>query len=162
MKRKRKIYLDTSVISHLDATDVPDKMADTWRLWYRLEKGFDFEVVISPVVQKEIFQCYESKRSQMVVWLDSIDHQELPETEDVLDMAEEFINFGILSPKHFDDVLHIAYAVSAGCDCVVSWNFKHFVNVTTLDKVNAVNLVNGYPPIKIVSPTMLIEGDSHE
>jgi hypothetical protein len=30
--RKLKIYLDTSVISHLFADDTPDKMADTIKL----------------------------------------------------------------------------------------------------------------------------------
>jgi hypothetical protein len=33
--KKLKIYLDTSVISHLDAPDVPDKEADTKRLGLR-------------------------------------------------------------------------------------------------------------------------------
>lgn len=162
MKRQRRIYLDTSVISHLDASDAPDKMADTWRLWYRLEQGNDFEVFVSPVVQKEIYQCSEPKRTKMIKWLESLDYHELAEADLALDIAESFIQFGILSPKHYDDVLHIAYAVLAGCDCIVSWNFKHFVNVTTMDKVNAANLVNGYPPIKIVSPTMLTEGGSDE
>ena len=31
--KKLKIYLDTSVISHLDAPDAPEKMADTLMLW---------------------------------------------------------------------------------------------------------------------------------
>lgn len=30
---KLKVYLDTSVISHLMQDDVPEKMADTKRLW---------------------------------------------------------------------------------------------------------------------------------
>lgn len=35
--RKLKVYLDTSVISHLMQEDVPEKMADTKQLW---EIGF--------------------------------------------------------------------------------------------------------------------------
>ena len=31
--RKLKVYLDTSVISHLLQEDVPEKMADTRQLW---------------------------------------------------------------------------------------------------------------------------------
>jgi len=30
--KKQKIYLDTSIISHLDAPDVPEKMDETLRL----------------------------------------------------------------------------------------------------------------------------------
>ena len=31
--RKLKVYLDTSVISHLAQEDVPEKMTDTLKLW---------------------------------------------------------------------------------------------------------------------------------
>lgn len=33
MDRKLKVYLDTSVISHLMQEDVPEKMADSRKLW---------------------------------------------------------------------------------------------------------------------------------
>ena len=35
--KKIKLYLDTSIISHLDHQDTPDKMADTLRLWREVE-----------------------------------------------------------------------------------------------------------------------------
>jgi predicted nucleic acid-binding protein len=59
--KRLKIYLDTSVISHLDAPDVPDREADTKRLWEEIRKG-TFEVFISPVVMEEIERCPEPKR----------------------------------------------------------------------------------------------------
>ena len=34
---KQKIYLDTSVISHLQHEDVPEKMQDTLSFWRMLE-----------------------------------------------------------------------------------------------------------------------------
>lgn len=162
MKRKRKIYLDTSVISHLEAPDVPEKMADTWRLWYLLEQGTEFEVISSTVTETEIADCHEPKRSKMVRWFSSINCEILPQSPESLVLAEEFVNYGVLSRKHNEDILHIAIAVTAGCDSIVSWNFKHFVNVNTIDKVNAVNLLNGYPAIKIVSPSMLMEKGADE
>lgn len=39
MGRKLKVYLDTSVISHLMQEDVPEKMADTRKLWEMFQKG---------------------------------------------------------------------------------------------------------------------------
>ena len=36
---KIKIYLDTSVISHLDAEDTPEKMQDTVDFWQELIRG---------------------------------------------------------------------------------------------------------------------------
>ena len=37
--KKLKIYLDTSVISHLQADDVPEKMAITLKLWNDVKAG---------------------------------------------------------------------------------------------------------------------------
>ncbi len=37
--RKLKVYLDTSVISHLMQEDVPEKMADTLQLWELFREG---------------------------------------------------------------------------------------------------------------------------
>jgi len=37
--RKQKIYLDTSVISHLDAPDALEKQQDTRRLWEEIHAG---------------------------------------------------------------------------------------------------------------------------
>jgi predicted nucleic acid-binding protein len=37
--KKLRFYLDTSVISHLDAPDVPDREADTRRLWEDIKAG---------------------------------------------------------------------------------------------------------------------------
>ncbi len=39
MDRKLKVYLDTSVISHLMQEDVPEKMADTRKLWEMFRQG---------------------------------------------------------------------------------------------------------------------------
>jgi len=59
--KKTKIYLDTSVISHLDAPDTPEKMQDTLRLWERIQTG-KYEVVLSEVVFDELDGCSEPKK----------------------------------------------------------------------------------------------------
>ena len=39
---------------------------------------------------------------------------------------------------------------------VVSWNFKHLVNVRREDAFNAVNILRGWPLVRIVSPKEII------
>ena len=51
--RKLKLYLDTSIISHLFADDTPEKMEDTNRFWEEVLKG-KYEIYISPVVMDEL------------------------------------------------------------------------------------------------------------
>ncbi len=55
-----------------------------------------------------------------------------------------------------DDARHVATATVHGVRLVVSWNFRHLVNVRREDGFNAVNLLHGWPAIRIVSPKEII------
>ena len=70
---KLKVYLDTSVISHLLQEDVPEKMAETLKLWemFRCRK---YDVYLSTVTLEEVSDCAEPKRSQMYKFLSQIDY----------------------------------------------------------------------------------------
>lgn len=45
-----------------------------------------------------------------------------------------------------------AVASASHVDALVSWNFRHLVNVRTRRAVHSVNVRLGYPLIEIVSP----------
>ncbi len=156
--KKLRLYLDTSVISHLLADDTPDKMKDSLKLWDSCINN-EYEIFISDVVINEIKRCAEPKRSQMLDKMRLIEFQILPATDEANELADEYIRGGVLKEKSLDDCLHIAYAVVNNCDIIVSWNFKHLVNFKTIDKVRIVNAINRYKEISIISPTMLIEED---
>jgi len=154
--RKLRLYLDTSVISHLFADDTPEKMNDTVKFWNDCVSR-KYTLYISDVVTNEIQQCPEPKRRQMLEQVQHINFHLLKTSDEVKELAREYIGGGVLKEKSFDDCLHIALAVISHCDAIVSWNFKHLVNFRTIDKVRVVNAINRYKEISIVSPTMLIE-----
>ncbi len=93
--RKLKVYLDTSIVSYLDQQDAPDKMNETLRLWelFRQEK---FDVYISDVVIREINQCPPEKLTVLQRFLDEISYTVIETDESTLELAEKFIDFGIL------------------------------------------------------------------
>ncbi len=153
--KKLKIYLDTSVISHLDAPDVLSRQADTHKLWEAIKAG-EYNVCISPVVLIELDVCAEPKRSGLLAKLGEIDYTELNETDEVLALAARYLEAGILPEKSGRDRQHIAYACVYMCDMIVSWNFKHLVNYKTISSVKGVNAFTGYREMPIYSPTMLI------
>jgi len=157
--KKLKVYLDSSVISHLDAPDTPDKMADTLLFWKDLLKG-KYEVFLSPVVISELRETNEPKLSFMLEQLRALDFKLLAPSEEVTALADEYLRQGVLTAKSVDDCMHIAYAVVYQCDIIVSWNFRHLVNYRTIDRVRIVNAINRYREISIVSPTMMLEEDS--
>ncbi len=72
--RKLKVYLDTSVISHLEQEDVPEKMEQTRKVWDILQTGI-YEVVISDLVLAEINECKEPKRTLLKEYLAQINYE---------------------------------------------------------------------------------------
>ncbi len=74
-------------------------------------------------------------------------------------MAEKIIDMGILTQKSFDDCQHIGVAVINECDCIISWNFKHIVNVKTIRGVRAITNLEGYKMIEIWNPSVLLESE---
>jgi len=160
MKRLR-IYLDTSVISHLDAPDAPDKQEDTRSLWNDIQDG-KYEVYISPVDVLELERCSEPKRSGLERQLQAIPYTLLQETEEVIGLASQYLEAGVLRKKSFDDCQHIAYACVHNCDMIISWNFKHMVNYKTISGVKSVNALAGYKEMPIYTPTILISGGADD
>ncbi len=159
--RKLKLYLDTSVISHLDAPDTPDKMNETLTLWDKIIQG-QYDALISDIAIEEINKCDEPKKSGLYKYLSQIESLNAIETIESIDLAEKYIRYGVLKEKSRDDCRHISLATIMDADYIVSWNFKHFVNVKTINSVQAVNMLFGYKEVKIISPSMLLGGDDND
>ncbi len=153
--RKLKVYLDTSVISHLEQEDVPEKMEQTRKVWDILQTG-KYEVVISDLVLVEINECKEPKRTILKEYLAQINYKRVEITEETEEIANEIIKEGILNPKSFDDCLHIASAILNDCNIIVSWNFKHMVNVDTINGVRRITFAKRYNNIDIYAPYVLL------
>lgn len=156
--RKLSVYLDTSVISYLQQEDAPERMEDTLVLWKKFEAN-DFNIYLSQVTLNEVEQCPEPKRSILYEYLSRIDYEILTIDEEIMELAQKIIDMGILTPKSFDDCQHIAAAVVHNCDCIISWNFKHIVNIRTIRGVRAITNLEGYKDIEIVNPSVLLESE---
>lgn len=156
--RKLKIYLDTSVISYLYQKDVPEKMQVTLKFWELLKRQV-YEVYISDIVINEIKECDGEKLKILLDYLDQIDYNIIETDENTVELAEKFIDFGILKQKSFDDCQHISAAILAGCDIITSWNFKHIVNVKTVRGVKVITTLEGYKDLLIYPPSVLVEGE---
>ena len=160
--RKTKIYLDTSVLSYLKQEDSPERTSATLKFWEELKTRTDVEIYLSDVTLAEISDCYEPKKSFMQEKLKEIKFLLLEKDEDAERLASQIIELGILTNKSHDDCLHIAIAVLEACNYIVSWNFKHLVNVKTINGVRAITNLKGFSPIDIITPEMLLKGDEDD
>ena len=68
------------------------------------------------------------------------------------DLARRYLAEGILQANMLADAQHIAMATVANVDALVSWNFRHVVNLPKIHGYHAVNAKLGYPTIEIRSP----------
>ena len=153
---KLRIYLDTSVISHLLHDDAPNKMKDTVAFWNDILAG-RYEVIISEITMNELDRCGEPKRTEMFNRLKEVDYTFFPRTDEAETLADAYIEGGVLTQKNKNDCRHIATAVVCGCNVIVSWNFKHMVRITTIMGIRPINAAHGYlNSLEIVTPTTML------
>jgi hypothetical protein len=86
----------------------------------------------------------------------------VPVTDESLDLARAYIAEKVVGQTSFDDCVHIALATIHKVDILVSWNFKHIVNVYRIRGYNSVNLRLGYSTIEIRSPKDIIGYEDNE
>ena len=147
MKKKTKIYVDTSVIG-----GCLDSEFEKWSNGLFKDFEFDFytpvisEIVVAEITQapKEVIEIY----SQLLEYDPII----LELNDEVIELANAYLERKILSKNFLDDARHIAFASVFDVDLLVSWNFKHIVHFDKIRMFNAVNLENGYKSINIYSP----------
>ncbi|MDR0831924.1 MAG: PIN domain-containing protein [Bacillales bacterium] len=154
---KKRIYLDTSVVSHLFQDDAVEKMSQTWKLWEAIKNG-EFIVYISDVVEIEVNACFEPKRSKMLDALAKISYKSIivKNNKEIEAIANKFVVDKVLPAKSVLDCLHVAAAIANDCDIIVSWNFKHLVNYKTVDGARLIAFQTGHKQIAIEAPIYLI------
>ena len=144
------LYLDTSVIGGYHDTEW---MADTRELWAQAKAG-QWRLVTSIVAEAELQNAPANVRG---VFADTFDATSILDTSSEIEqLANAYLAAAVVPPKFADDALHVAMATVHGVRLVVSWNFKHLVNVRREDGFNAVNILHGWPPVRIVSPKEII------
>ena len=77
--------------------------------------------------------------------------------DEILTLAKKYIEEKVVGQTSFDDCVHIATATINKADILVSWNFKHIVNVYRIRGYNSVNLRMNYSTLEIRSPKEIIE-----
>ncbi len=87
----------------------------------------------------------------------NLDYEVIELTDDAINLALEYIKENVVGQTSYDDCLHIAIATVSRLDLLVSWNFKHIVNIKRIRGYNGINIKNGYPTIEIRSPKDLID-----
>jgi predicted nucleic acid-binding protein len=150
MMKKLRIYIDTSVIGgYFD-----DEFNTDTRLLFDEILREEYKLVISDLTVRELVNAPERVRTLLSDL--KIDFEVVVVTQESIDLASNYINEKVVGQSSLDDCIHIATATIHKLDLLVSWNFKHIVNVLRIRGYNSINLRNGYSTLEIRSPKDLI------
>jgi len=144
---RRRIYTDTSVVGGCFDEEFETYSA---QLFDRFRAGLD-TLVLSDLTLAEL----EGAPPQVREVLQTIPEDLIEEVTfdaEASDLAQQYLSAGVIGAPHLEDARHIATATVQRVNVLVSWNFKHIVNLDRIRGYNSVNLRLGYTLLEIRSP----------
>jgi predicted nucleic acid-binding protein len=146
----RTIYIDSSVVGGYFDTEWQDATRELWRQW---ELG-RWRMITSVVTVAEMLNAPAQVRELFESTFDA--DSVLQATDEMDALAELYLKARVVPTRYSDDARHVAACVAGGCLILVTWNFRHLANVNREAGFNAVNLLHGYPAVRMVSPLEVI------
>ncbi|ODS40156.1 MAG: hypothetical protein A7315_09445 [Candidatus Altiarchaeales archaeon WOR_SM1_79] len=160
--RKLKLYLETSVWNFVFADDAPEKRDITIEFFQNVGKGV-YGVFISQVVIDEINKAYEIKKKRLFELIKKHRPEQLEINQEVIDLSKEYLSQKIIPEKKVEDALHVATATVYEMDALISWNNRHLANLRKMEKINGINLSQGYTKhLELVNPMNVIFEESEK
>jgi hypothetical protein len=154
---KKKVYIETSVISYLVARLSNDivtagRQIVSQQFW---DKREEYEGFCSVLVYVEAARGDADLARNRLERLSAL--EELQATEDAKEVMKTLLDKSLIPKEYADDALHIAIAAINGMDFLVSWNFKHINNPVTRKQIENTIESLGYEAPSICSPDEFLE-----
>ena len=147
MTKKFRVYVDGCAVG---MAFNPKYAAQTRPFWEAVRNG-EIIVIVSDVLDREL-QKAPLRARELVYGLPKSQIERIVSTDESDTLAERYIAEGVVGETSLDDCRHIALATINHADVLVSWNFKHIVNINRIRGYNSVNMKLGYPQIEIRTP----------
>ena len=151
---KLRIYTDTSVLGGCEDEEFAEHSLRLVDSFVRGERV----LVLSSLTVQELGTAPAEVRSRLATVAE--EHVELLQLDaEARELAEDYIEAAVLTARMRADAQHIAIATVGRVDVLVSWNFKHIVNLQRIHGYNSVNLRKGYPMIEIRTPREVLSDE---
>lgn len=149
-----RLYLDTSVFGgYFDQ----EFSKESFKLFEAVRSG-RLSVVLGELVEFELKAAPQDVRN-LLKFLPIESVESVRFSREAEELREAYLNAGILTPNSRVDAGHVATATVYRVDAIVSWNFKHIVQLEKMKLYNQVNLQNGYGFLEIVSPREVLSDE---
>jgi predicted nucleic acid-binding protein len=159
VKKRPRVYLETSVVSYLTARRSSNILAAAHQLvtrewWETRRKAFDL-LTSSLVLDEARLGDPEAARRRLEVL------EEIPLVEvngDANDLAARVIRDGLLPLTAFADAVHLATATVHRVDYLLTWNCAHIANAEILPRVARMFEEVGWERPAVCTPEELMGG----
>jgi hypothetical protein len=149
-ERIQRVYVYSSVVSGVFDYHMPERVEHAKLFWQSVVDG-TIRVVASDVLDKESDEAPQYVRD-FFDGLPTSQIERVLSTDESDALANKYIADNVVGQSSLTDCRHIALATLNHVDVLVSWNFKHIVNLTRIRGYNSVNMRLGYPIIEIRTP----------
>ena len=149
---KQRFYFDTSVFGGIYDIEFEE---ETLQLFERVKLG-KIICMYSDLTESELLKAPENIRTYFKN-LPKENMERVIVNAEIIELATKYIEEKVVGKTSFDDCLHIASATINKADILVSWNFKHIVNVYRIRGYNSINLRMNYLSLEIRSPKEILE-----
>ena len=143
----QRTYIDTSVFGGYFDNEFSEH---TIPLFDRFRNN-EFTLLFTTVTQEELEEAPDNVK-ELVRNLNAESTEFLDTTDEAVELGNEYVAEKVVGQTSYVDCLHIALATISRADFLVSWNFKHIVNVERIRGYNSINIKNGYKQLDIRSP----------
>ena len=148
---KPRLYFDTSVFGGV----YDEEFEEISTLLFEKVKLGQIICVYSDLSLTELKNAPEKVRDYFASL--PKDHTQLVAvTEEAYELAQKYLDEKVVGLTSADDCRHIATATINKVDILISWNFKHIVNVFRIRGYNSINLRCGYSQLDIRSPKEIV------
>ena len=148
---RQRFYFDTSVFGGVFDKEFEE---ETLQLFERVKLGL-IKCVYSNLTESELENAPKKIRN----YFEELNPEHLEKVSvspEAFQLAQTYIDEKVVGETSFDDCLHIATATLNKVDILVSWNYKHIVNVYRIRGYNSINLRLGYLNLNIRSPKEIV------
>ncbi|MCP4108823.1 MAG: type II toxin-antitoxin system VapC family toxin [Desulfobacteraceae bacterium] len=150
--RRLKLYLETSVWNFYFADDAPEKKETTVRFFHEIKKG-TYEIFISDTVLEEIGNASEDEKRLLFNLIKQYQPKNIPIIPEMLNLSYKYLSENALPGKANKDAIHAAVATVSEMDALISWNLKHLANLRRMEKINGINLKEGFTKrLELITP----------
>lgn len=144
---KQRIYIDTSVVGGF----FDEEFKETTISLFNKLKNEEIKFVISDLLETELLNA-PSHIGRLLLNYPTESFERVELTTEIMELADRYIYEKVVGKTSLADCRHIALATIYKVDLLVSWNFRHMVNLDRIKGYNSVNLNLGYKAIEIRTP----------